>query len=41
MFRDMSVGHRVMLTVAIVIVLLILLAAFGYMTGGWEAVEQK
>jgi hypothetical protein len=35
--EDMSFGHRVMLTVAIVIIILILLAAFGYLTGRWEA----
>jgi hypothetical protein len=34
--EDMSIGHRVMLTVAIVVILLILLAAFGYVTGRWE-----
>jgi hypothetical protein len=34
--RDMSLGHRVMLTVAVVIILLLLLAAFGYVTGRWE-----
>jgi hypothetical protein len=34
--EDMSLGHRVMLTVAIVVIILILLAAFGYFTGGWD-----
>ena len=34
--EDMSLGHRVMLTVAIVVIILILLAAFGYLTGRWD-----
>jgi hypothetical protein len=34
--RDMSLGQRVVLTVAIVIVALLLLAAFGYLTGRWD-----
>ena len=33
---DMDIGHRVMLTAAIVIVLLILLGCFGYLSGRWE-----
>lgn len=34
--EDMPIGHRVMLTVAVVVILLILLAAFGYFTGRWD-----
>jgi hypothetical protein len=34
--QDMSIGHRVMLTVVIVIVITILLALFGYLTGRWD-----
>jgi hypothetical protein len=33
---DMSLGYRVMLTVAIVVILLILLACVGYLSGRWE-----
>jgi hypothetical protein len=39
--QDMSLGHRVMLTVAIVVILLILLAAFGYITGRWDEAQAK
>jgi hypothetical protein len=39
--HEMSLGHRVMLTVAIVVIILILLAAFGYFTGRWEAEAQN
>jgi len=35
----MSFGHRAMLTVAIVIIILILLAAFGYLTGRWDEAD--
>ena len=34
--EDMSIGHRVALTVAIVLVILFALALCGYLTGGWE-----
>jgi hypothetical protein len=34
--EDMWFGHRIMLTVAIVVIILILLAAFGYLTGRWD-----
>ena len=37
--KDMSLGQRVMLTAAIVIILLILLACVGYMTGNWNEDE--
>jgi len=37
--EDMSFGHRAMLTVAIVIIILILLAAFGYLTGRWDEAD--
>jgi hypothetical protein len=39
--HEMSFGHRVMLTVAIVIIILIVLAAFGYLTGRWEEAQAK
>jgi|SRR5215467_15319828 len=37
--HEMSIGHRVVLTVAIVIILLLLLAAFGYFTGRWDEAQ--
>jgi hypothetical protein len=35
--EDMHIGHRIMLTVAIVVILIILLACVGYLSGRWEA----
>jgi hypothetical protein len=35
--EDMHIGHRVMLTVAIVVIIIILLACVGYLSGRWEA----
>lgn len=35
--RDMSIGHRVMLTVAIVVIIILVLACIGYLSGRWEA----
>src|SRR4030095_4700411 len=35
--EDMSVGNRIMLTVAILIIILILVACIGYWTGRWDA----
>lgn len=37
--EDMHIGQRVMLTVAIVVIILILLATFGYFTGRWEEAQ--
>jgi len=37
----MDIGHRVMLTVAIIIILLILLACAGYLSGRWEVPEAQ
>ena len=39
--HEMSFGHRAMLTVAIVVIILILLAAFGYLTGRWDEAQAK
>jgi hypothetical protein len=41
MFRDMSLGQRVMLTVCIVIVLLFALALFGWWSGRWKNDENN
>jgi hypothetical protein len=38
--NDMSLGHRVMLTVAIVVIIIIVLGLFGYLSGRWEAEAQ-
>lgn len=38
--QDMHIGHRVMLTVAIVVIIIILLACVGYLSGRWEAEAQ-
>jgi broad specificity phosphatase PhoE len=35
-----TLGHRVMMTVAIVIAILIALALYGYLTGSWEVEAQ-
>jgi len=35
--EELSIGRRIVLTAAVVIVALLLLALFGYLTGGWEA----
>jgi len=35
--EDMHIGQRVMLTVAIVVIIIILLACVGYLSGRWEA----
>lgn len=34
--EDLSIGHRIALTVFIVLVILFALALFGYLTGGWN-----
>jgi hypothetical protein len=34
--EDMHIGQRVMLTVAIVVIIIILLACVGYLSGRWE-----
>jgi len=38
--EDMSLGHRVAITVVIVLAILFALALYGYLTGGWEAEAQ-
>jgi hypothetical protein len=35
--EELSIKHRIALTIAIVIVVILLLALIGYLTGGWEA----
>ena len=35
--EDISIGNRVVITVAIVLAILFILAAIGYFSGGWEA----
>lgn len=39
-FEEMHIGQRVMLTVAIVVILIILLATCGYLSGRWEVEAQ-
>jgi hypothetical protein len=34
--EDVSIGYRIAITVAIVLVILFALALFGYLTGGWD-----
>jgi hypothetical protein len=36
---EMSLGHRIVLTMIIVIIILFALAAFGYFTNGWDKAE--
>jgi len=38
--QDMHIGQRVMLTVAIVVIIIILLACVGYLSGRWEVEAQ-
>jgi hypothetical protein len=38
--EDMSLGHRIAITVVIVLAILFALALFGYLTGGWDAEAQ-
>jgi hypothetical protein len=35
--EDISIGHRIAITVIIVLAILFALALYGYLTGGWEA----
>jgi hypothetical protein len=34
--EDISIGNRIMLTVAIIVIVLLLLACVGYLSGRWE-----
>jgi hypothetical protein len=38
--EDMHIGQRVMLTVAIVVIVILILACIGYLSGRWEAEAQ-
>jgi hypothetical protein len=38
--EDLSIGHRIAITVIIVLAILFALALYGYLTGGWEAEAQ-
>jgi hypothetical protein len=38
--EDLSIGHRIAITVVIVLAILFALALYGYLTGGWEAEAQ-
>jgi hypothetical protein len=38
--EDISIGNRIALTVAIVVIVIILLACVGYLSGRWEAEAQ-
>jgi len=40
MWRNLSVGHRIAITVIIVLVILFALALIGYLSGRWEAEAQ-
>jgi hypothetical protein len=39
--HELSIGQRIALTFAIVIVILLLLAAFGYFTGRWDEADAQ
>jgi hypothetical protein len=41
MTRGLSVGHRIAITVIIVLAVLLAFAAYGYFTGAWEADENN
>ena len=38
--QDIHIGQRVMLTVALIVIIIILLACVGYLSGRWEAEAQ-
>jgi hypothetical protein len=38
--NDMSLGHRVMVTVVVVVVIMLILACIGYLSGRWEVEAQ-
>jgi hypothetical protein len=38
--EDLSIGHRITITVIIVLAVLFALALYGYLTGGWQAEAQ-
>jgi hypothetical protein len=38
--EDLSIGHRIAITVVIVLAILFALALYGYLTGSWEAEAQ-
>jgi hypothetical protein len=38
---EMTLGHRVMLTVAIVVIIVIVLALFGYLSGRWDDAQAQ
>lgn len=37
--KDLSIGHRIALTVIIVLVIVFALALYGYLTGGWDVTD--
>src|SRR5881392_3896077 len=39
--NDMSLGHRVMVTVAVVVVIMLILACIGYLSGRWEEAQAQ
>lgn len=39
--EDMSLGHRVMLTVAVVLIVLLVAACVGYLSGRWEVAAES
>jgi hypothetical protein len=39
--RDMSFGHRVALTFVIVLIILLALALFGFLTGRWDEADAQ
>jgi hypothetical protein len=39
-FQSLSIGHRIAITIIIVLAILFALALYGYLTGGWEAEAQ-
>jgi hypothetical protein len=41
MLKNLTIGHRIAITVIIVLAILFALALIGYLTGGWEAEAQK
>jgi hypothetical protein len=38
--EDLSIGHRIAITVIVMLAILFALALYGYLTGGWEAEAQ-
>jgi hypothetical protein len=37
--EDISIGHRIAITTVIIVLVILLLALIGYLTGGWDVTD--